>query len=84
MATQTFTVTNRHGTQERYEPRRVNYKGVSGHIWKRSILAHGCWILEGQLYQDIKATRKQIAEAWWHDKNLEDIEMADCEQNEFD
>ena len=39
-------------------------------------------MLGGQLFQDIKATRKQISEAWWHEKNLEDIEMTDCEQNE--
>ena len=77
MATQTFTVTNHQGTQERYEPRRVNYNGVSGRIWKRWVLTNGFWVFDGQLFQHIKASRSQIVDAWRSDNNSEDFEMYD-------
>jgi hypothetical protein len=62
MATQEFTVTNHFGKQERYNPQRVKYNGVNGHIWKRWVLERDCWVFQGQQFHHIKATRNQIAE----------------------
>lgn len=63
MATQTFTVANRQGTQARYESRRVTYNGVNGHIWRRWLLKGGAWVFDGQNFHHLKATRRQIADS---------------------
>ena len=63
MATQTFTVTDRHGRQARYEPRRVTYNGVNGHIWRRWLLTGGTWVFDGQNFHNLKATRRLIADS---------------------
>lgn len=62
MATQSFTVTNPQGTQERYEPRRVEYNGVDGHIWTCWLLTGGAWVFNGRSFHALKATRRQIAD----------------------
>lgn len=63
LATKTFTVTDRHGRKARYEPRRVTYNGVNGHIWRCWLLKGGAWVFNGQNFYHLKATRRQIADS---------------------